>query len=171
MSKIPSWNRIKQNHVIQMEFSHPLSNDYYDGFGLLNFVYSLQYISEVKLHSRHFWNMLLPAVKKHADYANEFSSMLKKLHSVHQVLTGIYLPLVITCMGFSCYFAYIHGAASAYTDPGEDWEACYTTSNALLVPLGPVLTTVEEKVPPNPLLVNCIVLVLFYTRSYLPVCS
>jgi hypothetical protein len=90
--------------------------------------------------------MLLPGVKKHSDYASEYSAVLKKLHRLHQLLTVIYLPLVITCMGFSCYFAYIHGAAFSYTDPGEDWEACYIVNNALQVPLAPILTDIGTKV-------------------------
>lgn len=90
--------------------------------------------------------MLLPGVKKHSDYANEYSTLLKKLHRWHQILTMFYLPLVITCMGFSCYFAYIQGAASSYTDPGEDWEACLVVNNALQVPLSPILSEIGEKV-------------------------
>lgn len=90
--------------------------------------------------------MLLPGVKKHADYANEFSETLKKLHRIHQVLTFCYLPLLITCMGFSCYFAYLSGSTGAYTDPGKDWEACYTTSNAVQAPLSPILSAIGEKV-------------------------
>jgi hypothetical protein len=90
--------------------------------------------------------MLLPGVKKHSDYANEYSATLRALHRWHQVLTAVYLPLVIACMGFSCYFAYIHGAVSAYTDPGEDWEACLVVGNALQVPLAPIMADIGDKV-------------------------
>ena len=90
--------------------------------------------------------MLLPGVKKHSDYANEYNSTLRKLHRMHQILTVFFLPLVIACMGFSCYFAYVHGAVTAYTDPGEDWEACLVVNNAILVPLSPILAEVGEKV-------------------------
>lgn len=90
--------------------------------------------------------MLLPGVKKHSDYASEYSQVLKGLHRYHQVLTALYLPLVITCMGFSCYFAYIHGAFSSYTDPGEDWEACLVVNNALKIPLSPIFATISAKV-------------------------
>lgn len=97
-------------------------------------------------HNCKLYIMLLPGVKKHSDYASEYSTLLKKLHKVHQILTVLYLPLVIACMGFSCYFAYIHGAVSTYKDPGEDWEACYVVGNALQVPLAPVFADIGTKV-------------------------
>mmetsp|Transcript_26226 Transcript_26226/g.49214 ORF Transcript_26226/g.49214 Transcript_26226/m.49214 type:complete len:506 (+) Transcript_26226:71-1588(+) len=90
--------------------------------------------------------MLLPGVKKHSDYANEYSATLKQLHRMHQILTVFYIPLVVTCMAFSCYFAYIHGAVSSYTDPGEDWEACLVVNNAMQVPLAPIMAEIGDKV-------------------------
>lgn len=90
--------------------------------------------------------MLLPPVKTHSDYANEYTSTLKSLHKTHQMLTVVYLPLVITCLGMSCFFAYVHGAANKYTDPGEDYEACWIVNNALQVPLQPIFNQIQTKV-------------------------
>ena len=108
--------------------------------------------------------MLLPGVKKHSDYASEYSATLKGLHRMHQILTIIYLPLVIACMAFSCYFSYIHGAVSSYTDPGEDWEACLVVNNAMQVPLAPIMAEIGDKVSLRPAL--RFILLLSHSKTY-----
>lgn len=61
--------------------------------------------------------------------------VLKRMHRWHQVLTIFYIPLVVTLMIFSCFWAYKEGSFQKYLDPTKDWEACLTTSNFVQIPV------------------------------------
>mmetsp|Transcript_10668 Transcript_10668/g.16164 ORF Transcript_10668/g.16164 Transcript_10668/m.16164 type:complete len:520 (+) Transcript_10668:82-1641(+) len=81
---------------------------------------------------------LLPQQTSHEDGAH-INTVLQRMHKYHQRLTAIYLPLVVIVMIFSCFWAYIQGAFSKYTDPSSQWQACLVTPNSLIVPLTEML--------------------------------
>ena len=88
---------------------------------------------------------MLPDSANHVDGAH-INTVLMKCHKIHQTLTAIYLPLVVTCMIFSCFWGYIQGASQKYTDPSAQWQACLVVPNNVEIPLSQILGIAFEKV-------------------------
>ena len=75
--------------------------------------------------------------------------VLSRMHRWHQLLTICYLPLVITAMFFSCFWAYKEGSFQKYLDPSEDWEACLTTSNFVQIPVKESISLYSNQLKAN----------------------
>lgn len=81
---------------------------------------------------------ILPQSADHVDGAH-INSVLMRCHKIHQRLTAVFLPLVVTTMIFSCFWAYIQGASMKYDDPSGQWQACLTVPNNVEIPLSQTL--------------------------------
>jgi hypothetical protein len=110
---------------------------------------------------------MLPVSTDHADGAH-INSVLLRCHKIHQKLTAVFLPLVITTMIFSCFWAYIQGASAKYDNPSAQWQACLTVPNNLEVPLSQTLAIGFDQVKTT---LGTAIAATFTCPGKLPQCS